>query len=513
MRVPPPSIVRIASRKSHLARAQSFAVGRLIRSFHPNVKLEFQFRESLGDKNQHDPLWKMPERGVFTEDFLGDLVQDQVDLVVHSWKDLPVESRPETEIVATVPRADARDVLLLRRDALPALPNLATLRLLSSSPRRGYNAKDFLARYLPAPRPKQIEFMDVRGNVPTRLRKLREHPSAHGLILAKAGLDRLLEAEGDDDFLPMQEELRAALRDLTWMVLPVTENPGAAAQGALAIEMKRGRDDLRALLAPIHCPRTFAEANEERRVLKLHGGGCHQKIGTYVAQFPFGRFQSVRGETEAGLVLREVTLTTDAAPAPTPEVRPFPLSKADSLFYARELIPVSRPEHPAVFWVTRVEALPEAWRLGPDDYLWTSGLETWKNLADRGLWVHGSNEGLGEGLGLQLGSFVPADLSRVKLGHEGAPEKDLRLIATYRLTPLRKEETPDLSSRTHFFWMSFSTFERALELNPHIIGGRHACGPGNTHDLLRERLGAGVSIEVFLNYNAFLRKYAKGTDT
>ena len=106
----------IASRKSDLARMQALKVGDALKKAHPHLEIHYHFRESLGDLNQVNPLWQMPEKGVFTEDFLTGLIVGEFDLVVHSWKDLPTEKREKTEVVATMKRADPRDLLLVRRD-------------------------------------------------------------------------------------------------------------------------------------------------------------------------------------------------------------------------------------------------------------------------------------------------------------------------------------------------------------------------------------------------------------
>jgi len=90
--------LRIAARKSDLARLQALMVGDALAAAQPGCELEYLFRESLGDKNLSDPLWQSPERGVFTEDFVEDLREGRVDLVVHSWKDLPTEDRPGSSI-------------------------------------------------------------------------------------------------------------------------------------------------------------------------------------------------------------------------------------------------------------------------------------------------------------------------------------------------------------------------------------------------------------------------------
>ena len=96
-------MIKISSRQSALAKIQAYQVGQTLESA-SGSPVEYLFRESLGDKNLTDPLWKMPEKGVFTEDFYIDLIKNQTDMVVHSWKDLPTEIKPETKIAATLPR-------------------------------------------------------------------------------------------------------------------------------------------------------------------------------------------------------------------------------------------------------------------------------------------------------------------------------------------------------------------------------------------------------------------------
>src|SRR5690606_23889604 len=103
------------------------------------------------------------EKGVFTQDFHQGLVEKTYDLVVHSWKDLPTEERVGTEVVATLPRADVRDVLLVKRSALAAIQQKKSIRVFSSSPRRVYNLTDFLKWALPMPL-QNVEFVGVRGN-------------------------------------------------------------------------------------------------------------------------------------------------------------------------------------------------------------------------------------------------------------------------------------------------------------------------------------------------------------
>ena len=163
--------VTLASRRSELARIQAYQVGDALRRAHPQTEINYSFHESLGDRNQNDPLWQMPEKGVFTQDFREGLLRADFDLVVHSWKDLAIEDDPDTEIAATLPRADARDLLLVPKSRWPEIERTGAMSILTSSPRRGYNLNSFLGTALPAPL-RELNFIDVRGNVPTRVRKL-----------------------------------------------------------------------------------------------------------------------------------------------------------------------------------------------------------------------------------------------------------------------------------------------------------------------------------------------------
>jgi hydroxymethylbilane synthase len=247
----------LAARRSELARIQALQVGHALEQANPQLTIEYSFHESLGDRNQNDPLWQMPEKGVFTQDLREGLIAGRYDLAVHSWKDLAIEDDGATEIAATLPRADMRDLLLIRADRWSEIARTGRLKILTSSPRRSFNLDSFLPRALPA-KIGELIFEPVRGNVPTRVRKMWE-PGADGLIVAKAAIDRLLETDCAE-FAETKSALRDVLWKCRWMVLPLRANPAAPAQGALAVEIKSERAELRQLLASINCAATFQAA-------------------------------------------------------------------------------------------------------------------------------------------------------------------------------------------------------------------------------------------------------------
>jgi hydroxymethylbilane synthase len=485
--------IKIGARQSDLARLQAYLVGKALTSRFSNLEIEYAFKASLGDINLTDPLWKMPERGVFTEDFLADLRSGAVDIVVHSWKDMPVEDRSDTLIAATLPRADLRDIVFVRKDRLGKIQD--TLKIYSSSPRRSYNLKNFLKEYLPLP-VENVEFVPVRGNVPTRFKKFMAD-DIDGFVMAKAAIDRLLSAE-PEEFRETREFLKEQISKCLWSVLPLRENPPAAAQGALAVEVLSARTDLLPLMAAINHKETFECVQEERRILKSYGGGCHQKIGVAIIQKTFGRLTSIRGETDQGEVLNSWKLSKDIAwKFGSDEVWPKP--EDDKNFFSR--VPRNVSENAVKgksLWVAKSEALPEAWQLSPKTLVWAAGLETWKKLAKRGVWVCGSSEGLGESDTMGVEALAP-QAQWVKLSHGGAGEVSrIPLVATYDLVPIESEI--NLRGKKCFFWTSGSAFEEALKRYPEIRNAHHACGPGNTYLSLRKVIGEKARFHIFLDY-------------
>jgi hydroxymethylbilane synthase len=461
----------IASRRSDLARVQAYAVGDALQKKIKSLEVVYDFRESLGDKNLTDPLWKMPEKGVFTEDFYQGLVTGQYDMVVHSWKDLPVELRPDTRIAGTLPRADVRDVLLLKKSALKQKNKRTVIH--TSSPRRIYNLGSCLSYLLPYPT--EVQFESIRGNIQTRIRKLLEG-EADGLVLAKAGLDRVLQADRAE-FQETQTFLRQALEQLQWMILPISLNPTAAAQGALAIEVKNGRQDVLDAVAQIHCESTFEAVVKEREMLSGWGGGCHQKIGVNCLVRDYGVVVSAKGVRDTGDIIDRLEIEESALVE-----GPFQERPQAATWFEREdvLLEDSYKKHNA-HWIARALALPASVNIDPSQVVWVSGVQTWKTLARRGIWVHGSSESMGEQEDPCISTLDGKERSWCKWTHsDGEPFEKGPLIATYKL--VAKKEAPEYNSaKDNFFWMSGSSFKKAIETYPWLLDKTHWSGPGNTN--------------------------------
>jgi hydroxymethylbilane synthase len=492
--------LNIAARRSELARIQAYQVGEALGKVHPEVCIDYSFHESLGDRNQHDPLWQMPEKGIFTEDLRQGLLVGQFDLAVHSWKDLAIETNPDTEIVATLPRADMRDVLLVRNDRWADIERTGRLRILTSSPRRSYNLEAFLPQVLPV-NLNALEFVPVRGNVPTRVRKMWQS-NVDGLVVAKAALDRLLEAE-QAEFAAAVGDLRRALSQCRWMILPLRANPTAPGQGALAIEVRRERRDLQDLLAPINCAETFQAVKREREILRAYGGGCHQKIGVSVFRRAYGEIVFLRGVAEDGSVLSsDLLCSSQQIPPKVSREQIWPSKTSEAYWFLREAISITMPEPPKALWISKADALPDSWSVKTNQITWASGLATWRRLAQRGVWVNGCAEGLGEQEDPDIETLFGSQPDWLKLSHvDGFAANGMKTLATYRLTP--NKDNPDLAGKTYFFWTSGTGFERALALNPWLKQMTHFCGPGNTQRILERN---GIQPSIFLDHAQWLEE-------
>lgn len=240
--------IRIGSRESKLAVAQTKLVMEQIQAHHPELKLELITMKTTGDKILDRSLDKIGGKGLFVKELDQALLQGTIDLAIHSMKDMPMEESPELPLAALFPRGDPRDVLVVPVSASHA-PFWSIVG--SSSPRR----KLQLLSLFP-----EAEIKSIRGNVLTRLEKL-EQDDFTSLVLAAAGLERLGLGHRVSHFFSTQE------------MIP------AAGQGILAIQGRKGED--LSFLQDINCPKTRRVSLAERAFIRALQGGCSSPIAAY----------------------------------------------------------------------------------------------------------------------------------------------------------------------------------------------------------------------------------------
>ena len=243
--------LRIGTRKSQLALWQAEQVVAAL----PDVKATLCPTHTSGDRAKEQRLADIGGKGLFVKELEEALLQGEVDVAVHSAKDMPALLPDGLILSAALPREDARDALICRTaDSIATLPHGATVG--TSSPRR----KAQLLRQRP-----DLNIIEFRGNVPTRLRKLEEGV-ADATLLAMAGLKRL------------------GLFDSSYMHPVATDTLlPAGGQGAIAIECREDATNVRELLAPINDPATLTAITAERAVLAALEGSCYTPVGAHAS--------------------------------------------------------------------------------------------------------------------------------------------------------------------------------------------------------------------------------------
>jgi hydroxymethylbilane synthase len=277
-------MIRIGSRGSQLALWQANHVSALLRGRGREVEIEII--KTTGDRLQEVTFAQVGSKGMFTLEIEEALADGRIDLAVHSLKDLPTELPAQFVLGATPMRVDARDVLVSKDyAALEDLPSGA--RVGTSSLRRRAQLRHL--------RP-DLEYVEFRGNVDTRLRKLEEG-RAEAILLAAAGLDRLEKTEW------IRERLEPEV------VCP------AAGQGALGIEIRAGDARMAQVVAFLDDPATRFAVTAERVALAALGGGCQVPIGVHCRPASGGAYEilGVVADAEGIRVLRSTAAGEDAA--------------------------------------------------------------------------------------------------------------------------------------------------------------------------------------------------------
>ncbi len=245
--------LRIGTRASRLALWQAEWVQIRLQQLHPGLQVELVKIQTEGDRILDTPLAKIGGKGLFVKEIEEALIDGRIDLAVHSMKDVPTQLPPGLELRCITERADPRDCLVLTG-------NLTSFAALPQGARIGTSSLRRRAQLLH--RRPDLQISDLRGNVDTRLRKMKEQ-GLDGIVLAAAGLKRL------------------GYQDRISVCLEPEECLPAIAQGALGLECRSDDRATHALLAPLHHPPTATAVTAERAFLARLEGGCQVPVAGY----------------------------------------------------------------------------------------------------------------------------------------------------------------------------------------------------------------------------------------
>ncbi|PRD51451.1 hydroxymethylbilane synthase [Sphingobacterium gobiense] len=257
----------IGTRGSQLALWQAeFIKARLAEI---GVESELKIIKTQGDIIQHLRLDKLEGKGFFTKELEEELLTGQIDLAVHSHKDLPTVNPPGLTIAAVSEREDPSELLIIHKDCVDIKKRLS----LKHNASVGTSSNRRKAQLLSL-RP-DLEFTDLRGNLQTRIQKLRDE-KYDAIVLAKAGIARV---EMD-------------LSDFHIEEIPPIEVIPAPAQGVLAVQIREADKELFELLQKIHDENVAKTITVERKVLNLFDGGCHAPLGCFCRETEDGQYEA-----------------------------------------------------------------------------------------------------------------------------------------------------------------------------------------------------------------------------
>ncbi|CAL8350686.1 unnamed protein product [Lota lota] len=249
-------VIRIGTRKSQLARIQTDSIAEKLKELYPEVTLEIIGMTTTGDKILDTALSKIGEKSLFTKELENALERNEVDLVVHSLKDLPTTLPPGFTIGAILKRENPHDAVVLHPQnagqTLDTLPKNSVIG--TSSLRRAAQLKK---------RFPHLDFKDIRGNLNTRLKKLDDKEDYSAIILAAAGLKRM----GWDNRISQ--------------ILEPEDCMYAVGQGALAVEVRARDTEILDMVSVLHDTDTVLRCIAERAFLRQLEGGCSVPVAVH----------------------------------------------------------------------------------------------------------------------------------------------------------------------------------------------------------------------------------------
>jgi hydroxymethylbilane synthase len=503
---------KIGTRGSLLAVTQSTLIKNELERLSGD-QFELVLIKTQGDQITNKPLWQLEGKDFFTKELDEALLAGEVDLLIHSYKDLGTERPEGIKLAAITERRFAHDILIVPQKNIDALNGWEGDFIVgTSSPRRIANITHSLKSYLPGSPALRCE--TLRGNVNTRIRKLKDG-EYHAITLALAGIERLAFTEKS------AAELTDLLEGMNYFILPQSIFPSAASQGALGIELSASRNDdgkLLSILSQLSDAKTVEEVVRERKAFKEYGGGCHLAVGIHVKKIDNDIFLHVNAGEVDGQRVEKKWLEGKDLPA---------IKSGKKLFVG---LPTSG--HPDVICDEYLKKTPETKTLNLSgkhvfvtsmycldtmkasskaEGVWAAGAKSARDLAARGFWVNGTADSLGtEDLkslrSSRALSIIHKNLNSewIVLTHHTSGSDIGAVVGTYERVKL--ETTIDYEMKLKevgaCFWTSFPQYLAFMEKFPFLKNTEQFCGMGKTW---QEFKNAGVAVHPVANMQDYYR--------
>lgn len=492
--------IRLIGRNSPLSLLQLEQVRKHIQAAFPLLQVEVLARSSRGDALADIPLQTVEGTDFFTADIFQALETGEADIAVHSLKDMSSAHFFSDRCFGIPDREDAHDVVIFSEAGKEKVLAGKSLMIGTCSPRRETMATVFLQKALPhTEAPREIGTAPIRGNVDTRLRKLK-NGEYDAVILAAAGLHRLLNAA------ETAMEVNRLLQGTTTLFLPLIDCVPAPCQGAIVAEAIPANKRAVEVVHAISNPLLWKACVAEKKQALQYGSGCEQRFGVTSFDHEGELVLYAAGTDQAGQEFQHW------AGIPSPDWNGLKLfSSTDCMgsFFQYNSVSLNTDllDKPVVYVANYKAVVDEALiEVLKTKRVWAAGTRTWLQLAKLGIWV----EGCADAFGLEwLRNSWDSPLVKIRkedvcvLTHEQAAanwsQKGWHALASYAV---KKKYQPGLeqavSEADAFFWTSAEQYRYYSDKIK--AGAQHGCPAGETAVQLRQE---GLTPVVFPHIKAF----------
>lgn len=492
----------VVCRGSWLSLAQAEIFKQKVAIKFPSLRIDVIIRETAGDKNQSTPLHLVEGEDFFTKDIQDFLATGRADFALHSMKDVSGEDFFKQHHYAVIDRNDLRDVAIFNAGIIEKIKAGKKIIIGTSSPRRSDMALSFLQKALPQTGNGMpvLEAVPIRGNVDIRLQKLAAQESYDGIVLAAAGLNRLLQFE------PSALAVKKLLEDKKLMMLPLFECPPAPGQGAIVAETNAANKDAVYLLESIRDIGFHNAVQEERKIASRYGYGCSQQFGAFHIDLNTISFTYAAGKNLEKDIFTEWDFV---AAAEEPAGNLFSSTDHMKAFFSHEFLEdMALDDAAKAVFVSSHKAVHSPALVGQvaAKRVWVAGTRTWMELANQGIWVEGSADGLGfdfiqQTLQSPLINILPRELQIITNTSSAVHwlADGINAIGTYELLPALPVQLQNkIAQADSIFWTSFQQYQQCKNFIKKQV--KHFCLPGKTAALLAKE---GISPVIFPGIKAY----------
>lgn len=454
--------IKIGSSSSTLSKLQAITVGESLKNKFQDIKIQYFL--------EHDPL---------------EIGSKFLDLFVYNTSEFEIGEVFNSSIFSVLPRTEQREIILFKKNISHSNEN--QIKIICQKTIHTENTLNFLKNYLPISIQKKQFILHPSEEETLLLLKKFLTPEIDGIVLPKVHLDRLfstkLYPDQTEEFKSSRDLARRVWSESLFMIPPLSLCPNFPAEGITFVKLISESETIRNCIYSLIDKEADYQAKLEYKFAD-EMNKREDKPRKSILSRPYGMVEILRNENDSTCSLADSCLDTFHVSEIWPPNAKMAPRQRERLEYK---IPTDSD-----LYVSRGYAYPLDLVSDPGkQVIWTAGLSTWTDLAHRNLWVHGTNDGLGESEPMRLSLLLGRKLNFIKLSHFDSDTSfnPFPLISTYRLSSPEIPSDFDPQKIKAAYWRSGSEFERVTKRFPVLKEVIHFASPGSTYTKIQKELG------------------------